>query len=628
MVGELEECPFHTNSSLAARRAGIVTETSVDDTSEYATILAAAQERELKLMTPQNLIESGDSAIMGEGQCAASQVAFDQARKEECSFWIDQERVLFLYSDYLSSSPLHRSDTTISNQLVGNITIQNIRQHHLTLSFMDNMRINRLDLSRPRLFHFLGPYLWFSAITYTLSLRIARLLIAYNQNAIPLDELSWLTQKEREEYEAWLQDREARVSGSPAPAGDDKSVIAQAYRTTVFTALHFLSPTKQRDKSILETFGPRILELIKSERRQIMREMFGYYPFHRLPKENRTVNVFQFFINHISGGRFFLLPFKMLWWVFSNILWLISRLHRLVREVLRPPSQDYAEQIGHAPFEVAVRKINRMRKPIFTEYMRLRSLFDTEYLGLFLPGLEESGLEGETFRADLEFIGALKYEYTEFEDIAQKRSEDLKFFDRFLTQKQWHGSQLAEYLQQIAPKLAKQWRTVLRAITAAYAADYRKSRSLLKANSAIDKAFYKGINEEHKSWKSRCSEHIRRCVSTLCFIMRDKEYERFINCWQKSAYVESSESDLQKCWHYYLANRRELAPAFLLVGSEASSAFERVSQIMEDVMRHHTLWSEEIITLRTLQTLTRLDLQLYRELLFTLGEYQDQTENN
>ena len=72
--------------------------------------------------------------------------------------------VRLLYQDYLDGSPLHRSDTKASIQLLGNLALANLRRSHLRHLLRESRLLDRLDLSRAGGL-FGGPYLWFNYIT-------------------------------------------------------------------------------------------------------------------------------------------------------------------------------------------------------------------------------------------------------------------------------------------------------------------------------------------------------------------------------------------------------------------------------------------------------------------------------
>lgn len=555
---------------------------------------------------------------------ASSEQTIEDHPTELKSTWSERDRIVLLYEDYLDGTPLHRSDTKTTNHLLGNITIQNIRKHRLGLSLVQNLRIEKLDLSRPRLLLYFGPYLWFSSITESLTHRIARLIVEYNQNCIPRRELDWYPEEERTLFEDWITHREERLEGIPQQQERQKK-DQKEFRTTEFTALHFLSAEPERDRSIQRSFGTRVARLMQEERKLLMRELFGYYPFHLMAKEHKTFNIYQSYQKHVSGGRFLLLPFKMIGWFFQSIIWGILRIKTLVTDILRPPSHVETQVKGKADFSIAIRKINRMRKPLYIECMRLRAAFDIEYLGFYLPGHEQSGLEGNTYVTDLDFIGASKRETLEFEQLQETREQQILLFDHFLERQQWKGEQWIQKLHDIHPALAEKQGEVLRAMTSAFAADYKNVRTLLDAEHHINILLNA---EEHSDfphpspsfWRS-IGFRMSRMFKTLFYVRQDKELEWFECAWERLGHGHRTPEEKQRHWELFLTYSSTFTSHLKCVASLEQTPSENVADVLEHVMRHSSIWTEELLTLRTLQTLTQLDIQLYRELVHTMGAY-------
>ncbi len=114
--------------------------------------------------------------------------------------------VRLLYQDYLDGSPLHRSDTKASVQLLGNLALGNLRRSHLGHLLRESRTIDRLDLSRSGGL-FGGAYLWFNYITRLLVQETALLILDYNRHAVPLDRLACSPDSVRRAFQAWLAGR-------------------------------------------------------------------------------------------------------------------------------------------------------------------------------------------------------------------------------------------------------------------------------------------------------------------------------------------------------------------------------------------------------------------------------------
>src|SRR5690606_21226024 len=151
-----------------------------------------------------------------------------------------------------------------------------------------------------------------------------------------------------------------------------------------------------------------------------------------------------------------------------------------------------------APFDVAIRKINRMRKPLFMEAIRLRAAVDVEYLGLHLLG-EEAEPSSSGYERDLDFIGALDAERRTLEETRERTARDLRRFRAFLTSWGWREEPEPDasgnasedsfakgrnaFFDRLDPDgaLRPHAREVLRALVTAYVTDHRQLRSILTA---------------------------------------------------------------------------------------------------------------------------------------------------
>ncbi len=118
-----------------------------------------------RVINPELLLRSSDDQplpLAGSGH--------DEEGSRSESSWFENRELAFLrnvrllYQDYLDGSPLHRSDTKASVQLLGNLALSNLRRSHLGHLLREGRTIDRLDLSRAGGL-FGGPYLWFNYIT-------------------------------------------------------------------------------------------------------------------------------------------------------------------------------------------------------------------------------------------------------------------------------------------------------------------------------------------------------------------------------------------------------------------------------------------------------------------------------
>ncbi|HKI18577.1 MAG TPA: hypothetical protein VKA15_11885, partial [Isosphaeraceae bacterium] len=292
-----------------------------------------------RVIDPELLLRSADDRVP-----EPSHPNEDEERGHHGPNWFENRELAFLrnvrllYQDYLDGSPLHRSDTKASVQLLGNLALGNLRRSHLGHLLRESHTIDRLDLSRSGGL-FGGPYLWFNYITRMLVQDTALLIIDYNRHGVPVDRLACSPELVRQKFRCWLADRlkidpdevwlpESRTSeaaGRPAatsgpgpadglggrvlPFDPSPRKEAGAFLETVeFTAVDFLADDAERDAEIHARFGPQVAELVRRDRQQNVRRAFRSFPLHELPLAVRTINLFSVYETYLAGGRIVLLP--------------------------------------------------------------------------------------------------------------------------------------------------------------------------------------------------------------------------------------------------------------------------------------------------------------------------------
>ncbi|MGH9362467.1 MAG: hypothetical protein ACRD2T_11170, partial [Thermoanaerobaculia bacterium] len=329
-----------------------------------------------------------------------------------------------LYRDFLDGPILNRLDDKTSVQLLGNLVVQDIRRSTLRLGRKELRKLERLDLEKDRLFGF-GPYFWFRFITESLAIETSKLVMEYKTNCIPRDQLALAPPAARERFQSFLEARrgswEAGVERLAAKAGH----VGEPVLTAEFNALDFLIVRPEREAAIRERFGDQVLAALRRDRRGMVRDIFGTHPYHLLPREERSFNPYRFYWRYFGAARFLFFP---LFAALGGARMLARSLARgigLVLEVLGRRTVIRSHLSRVAGFEVAIRKLNRMRKPFFMEALRLRAAVDLEYLGLRIPGFERDP-EAPTIDEDLESIGALESERRPLEALRNAAVRDLR----------------------------------------------------------------------------------------------------------------------------------------------------------------------------------------------------------
>lgn len=342
------------------------------------------------------------------------------------------------YRDFLDGAYFHKNDTKVANLLLGNLTLENIRQNRLRFRKNDWKRLDRIDIARGK-GGVAGASVWFNCITHSVSQNAARLVIEYNRHSIPEQEVKEAPPGEREKFDRWLASRErqseALARGEavlPTDNVEDLDESSLTYRTTEFNTLHFLSANPRRDESVRRRFGGRVLRYLREDRENLIRVVFGTFPMRDLPREQRTFNPYEFYRRYFANGRFYLAPIFALFHALSGLGRMVRQISRLVREVRSPETRTTPRQSGHASFEVARRKIHRMRRPIAMEAMRLRAEFDPEYLGLALPDRPTTVPPEQQFGADLRALNATEREWEQFRRLKSDRQDRLRRLARVL----------------------------------------------------------------------------------------------------------------------------------------------------------------------------------------------------
>jgi hypothetical protein len=303
--------------------------------------------------------------------------------------------------------------------------------------------------------------------------------------------------------------------------------------------------------------------------------------------------------------------------------------------VLEPALAANGEIPIFTDFDVVKRKINRMRKPVYIECMKLRARFDFEYMGLSLQ--DTSGItiysHGENprdwlglFEKDLDFIQALDSERSYFYDLYNEKRQRLKAFNKFLEKRGWGKNGFQKYLQEIDESLVSRNNEILRALAIAYTSNYHDLPSFLNAEEVLKNAFEAAI--ESRGFVKfplfrKLSYHISTFIKTCAYTRKDKDWQYFNTFWD-SSYSSYTQEEKRWCWQGYLANRDDLQCAlhFLMESGDVRVA----ENILQQIIRNPTPWTEELIAVRTVQTLSMLDVLNYRKHIARLGDYPEKSQ--
>jgi hypothetical protein len=553
--------------------------------------------------------------------------------------------IRLLYQDYLDGSPFHRSDTKASVQLLGNLALTNLRRSHLGHLLREGRALDRLDLNRAgRLFG--GPYLWFTYITRMIVQETAILLLDYNRHAVPLDRLACSPAESRQAFQKWLARRlkiepeevflpepvappETGLAATTIPHVLPRRPEASAFLETVeFTAIDFLADDAQRDATILERFGPQVAELVRRDRQQNVRRAFRSFPLHELPLDQRTINPYAFYETYLSRGRIIFLPFLLVGAAAKTLVMALRGVFHVVHEILHP-RVDQDQEIPSDTYWAARRKIHRMRKPVFMGSLWLRARFDVEYLGLQLPTAPPGIAAHSLMERDLDFIGASRQDRIIAEQIRRGHQRRLQWIGRWLHQFGWTFEELPGYLSVQIPYLTNRGGEALRALVTALVLDHDDITSLAFSIEGLKRVLVHGADAslDGKMLPPGLPDpviNLRKLWHPVAKVRRPTTDLFRLPCFP------SFDQAQQKRILSYLRRHRRAVRGWVKVvlGQGGEDPFATVRARMREVLLRTDLWSDQVLVLRAVQTLTMLDVQHNCDLVWSLGGYTRPTSES
>ncbi|MBL8739405.1 MAG: hypothetical protein JNL12_23460 [Planctomycetes bacterium] len=534
------------------------------------------------------------------GVPVADAVAPDEIR-------LEANRTALLYLHYLDGAPLHGSDVQTTEQLLANTSLLNLRLSFLGFDAREKKRLRKLKLDDGSLFS--GPYLWFRFITESIAVEAAKRIDGYNRYCIPTAERGLAEPAAIAAMRDWLERRRDPRGGRTPKDSDGR--VQHGYQTTEFTALDFVGGDPERDRHIGALFGDEVLEVVRIDRRTMVREIFGTRPVHHLPQQDRSFNPLRFYERRLSRGRVLLAPLLLALRFLRSFGWLVGRVRRIVREVLDPELAMQRREIGQAPFAVAQRKIHRMKAPGLLEAIRLRLELDPAYAGA--PAGWSSGTpfaDAPEFERDLRFLHLREREASALRDQAA------------LVRQQIEGLHAAlAGLPDLAtgPTSADQRAAGELAVGCAWIADRDGARTLLFA----------------ERWRSEVLAELVAQRARLPFGQRAWLWVRGrfvahpVDRWlvrHGRGSDRHTVAALQVAWQRDLGGARELLAAWSALPAGASPAAAAI-ETLRTAFRRGPAIRRDLMALRAVQSLAVLDIRNYRELVFRLGDYGREGEH-
>lgn len=533
--------------------------------------------------------------------------------------WSYSEAMLLFFRDFLDGAYFHQNDTKIANLLLGNLTLENIRVNRLGLNRKEIKKLGRLDLTRSR-GGFFGPYAWFNFITHSVAQKTARLIIDYNRFCIPRDERAVAPAKGLAAFHHWvskgrvlhgLEEGSGELPDDGPPAADTKDL---EYRTTEFNALHFLDADRDRDAAVAQRFGPEVAELLKLDRMQLIREIFGSYPVHALSRERRTLNPFVFHQKNFASGRVFLFPFKVAWLSFRVLCGFVMRVIRVVRDLLYPDVAAHPEK-PLADLETARRKIHRMRRPIVMETVQLRARFDGQYLGLRFSSELEPLPKEHLLEADLLKLSATEREWQHYRLRKEGAEERLRALRRVLAEAGVADGDLSKSVEMAGRSPEGRRLESVRAAVTAFLTDHSGLASLVASRDRLRRL--NALAEEGlltRRWRNAFAGSRRALMA------------RVEALWPHVSPDNSDDADARERFSRALRARwrqeRSHVAKVLESVPQGSTIPDHVLSVLLDVASNPSSWTEQLVAIRCVQTLGLMDIEGYEEHIARLGGFE------
>jgi hypothetical protein len=521
---------------------------------------------------------------------------------------LEANRIALLYLHFLDGAPLHFSDVRTTEQLLANQALENLRVRFLRFGKRERKKLRRLKLEAGSVFS--GPYMWFAFITESIAVETAKRISGYNRYCVPLSQRDVATRAQLQAMQDWLARRRDPRGGRTL--GDRKGQQSRSdFQTTEFTALDFLGGDAERDRHIANLFGDEVLEVVRLDRRTMVREIFGTRPVHNLPKHERSFNPLRFYRRRLSHGLVLLAPLLLGWRFLRWIGWLIARVRQIVREVFDPELAMLRRQIGVAPYPVALRKIHRMKAPGLLEAISMRLQLDPVYAGAPAgwSSSEPFAAEPEVER-DLLFLHLREREASELREAATLVRHHVAALHAAIGWLPPLGT-AADDDARSAGELAA---------TCAWIADKDDVRTLLHAERWRTEVMPALIERGPKgAWWQRCWRFVRGCF-----------VEHPVDRWLKrhGRGLPASAGAPQR--HAYERGGRDvrvLLDAWVQLPEGASPA-ETAIECLRQAYRHGASTRRDILALRAVQSMAVLDVRNYRDLVFQLGDYASDGEDS
>ncbi len=136
--------------------------------------------------------------------------------------------------------------------------------------------------------------------------------------------------------------------------------------------------------------------------------------------------------------------------------------------------------------------------------------------------------------------------------------------------------------------------------------DYRGLRRLLSGEEILRDVYHVAY-----------LEHLAAPLPWPRWLLRS----RFRRYWKQHGFGGSPER--QAAWRATIYNRQGVAGVLKTWATQGDAAVAEGERVLGELLRHPGRITEQLVTLRTVQTLALLDILDYREHVFALGRYEE-----
>jgi hypothetical protein len=263
-----------------------------------------------------------------------------------------------------------------------------------------------------------------------------------------------------------------------------------------------------------------------------------------------------------------------------------------------------------------------MRKPVFMGSLWLRARFDVEYLGLPLPTAPPAIAGESLMESDLTYIGATRQDRIIAEQVRRQHQARLEWIARWLHQFGWTFDELPHYLAREIPYLANRGGEGLRAVVTACILDHDDIATLALSIEGLKRvlAYAADPSQDPKKLPAGLPDPVLGLRALWHPVHRCKRPAA--DLFERPCFPAYDLAQRRRIVRYLHRHRRAVRGWIKVVlGQGGADPWETVNARLRDVLLRTDLWSDQILVLRAVQSLTMLDVQHNCELVWSLGGY-------